>query len=253
MKENQNKELEKSLFSNRDFMIKKRAEGPFYDLVRSFCKIQKGQKILEVGCGTGVYGIDMARCGGDVVGLDISPEAIDFANSWAKKEKLSFKGVIGDAENLPFKESTFDLVFFGALLHHFPKPEKALLEAKRVLNKTGKVVLVEPNGNNPVLRLSRFLAEFLPIKYANDIHATKNETIHTRSKYVKILKNEGFVNNQITYFKRKPDHKTTVTNNLVLKIAIKLKIFALAVMALTFPPIGYEYILISSTKQLLKS
>lgn len=246
---NQNKELEKNLFSNKNLMIEKEARGSFYDSVRSYCGLKKGQKVLDVGCGTGVFGIDMAKQGGEITGLDISPEAVQFANNWAKKEKLSFKGVVGDAESLPFKDSIFDLVFFGAVLHHFPNPKKAICEAERVLKKGGRLVLVEPNGNNPVLRLSRFLARFLANKYAEEILATKNETIHTCSDYIKFLKNAGFGNFQIKYLEKLPAHKKIFTKNLFLKVAVKLKIYALWIIAWTLPSIGFGYILVLSIKE----
>lgn len=246
---NQNKELEKSLFSKKNLMLEKEAKGTFYDSVRSYCCLKKGQKVLDVGCGTGVFGIDMAKQGGEIIGLDISPEAIRFANHWAKKKDLTFKGLVGDAENLPFKDNSFDLVFFGAVLHHFPNPEKAICEAERVLKNGGRLVLVEPNGNNPILQLSRFLARFLANKYAEEILATKNETIHSCPKYIKFLKKKGFGYFQIMYLKKLPAHKKIFTKNIFLRIAIKLKIFALWLIAWTLPAIGFGYILVLALKR----
>lgn len=245
----QDKELEKKLFSNKNLMLEKEAKGSFYDSVRSFCNIGERQKVLDIGCGTGVFGIDMAKQGGDVTGVDISREAIQFANHWAKKDRLFFKGIVGDAENLPFKDGSFDLVFFGAVLHHFPNPKKAICEAEKVLKKGGRLVLVEPNGNNPILRLSRFLARFLAYKYAEEILATKNETIHTCSEYTKFLKNAGFENFQIKYLKKLPAHKKIFTKNPFLVVAIKLKVLALWIIARTFPVIGFGYVMISSIKK----
>lgn len=244
----QNKNLEKKLFSDVRLMMAKELHGRFYNSVRKFTKIKNGEKILDVGCGTGVYGIDMAKHGGEVTGIDISSEAIDFANKWARREKVSFKGIIGDAEELPFRNNTFNLVFFGAILHHFPDLNEVFKEAKRVLADNGRLVLVEPNGWNPALRISRFLARFLADKYAAEIHATKNETIHTPLAYRLKLAKLGLREFKYDFLFTKPSHKKTITVNLFLKLAIALKIVFMKVLIFFPKQIGCEYFVLSAVK-----
>lgn len=230
-------------------MVAKGLFEEFYNSVRKFTDIKSGDKVLDVGCGTGVYSLDIAKQGGVVTGIDLSPEAIDFANEWAAKEKLSFKGIVGDAEKLPSKEGTFDLVFFGAVLHHFPNCTQAIIEAKRVLKKRGRLVLVEPNGYNPALRISRFFARLLPVRYASEIHATKNETIHTPGKYLKILRSLNFRIIKTKFLKEKPAHKKTITRNLFLFTARLLKRVFMKLISYGPRQIGNEYFILLAIKE----
>ena len=244
----QNKELERSLFAKEEFMMRFSAEGPFYDLVAGFTGIKKGEKILDVGCGSGVYSIWMAKLGGKVVGIDVSKQAIDFANRWANEEKIDFKGIVGDAENLPFKKNTYDLLFYGAILHHFPDFSKAIFEGSRVLKRNGKLVLVEPNGYNPILRLSRIFARFLPDNLNDEIHATRNETLHSPRAYEDRLQKSGFKIIKKSFAKKKPIHKKTITKNWLLRLANRAK--RIGIYVLSFGPkfLGSEYFILLAEK-----
>src|SRR5574342_841803 len=91
-------------------------------LVR-FAGIQPGQRVLDVGCGTGVVAITAARHGANVTGLDLTPELLDQARAIAPVAgAVDVEWREGDAENLPFPDGAFDAVLsqFG---HMFaPRP-----------------------------------------------------------------------------------------------------------------------------------
>lgn len=241
----QDKEQEKRLFANDQALLRVRAVGPYYQQIWQLAKIKPGEKVLDVGCGGGVYGIAMAKQGAKVIGLDLAKEAIEFATRWARQEKVSFKGIVGDAEKLPFKNQSFDLVFFGALLHHLPDCSVALAEAKRVLKKNGRLVLAEPNGFNPVLRTSRFLGRFLPEKYAIKVAATKNETIHSPLTYTRLLNKLGFSKHQKVFFRTNPSHKIIPIQSPFLKIAFITRKTILITFSYLVPIFGCEYFLLS--------
>lgn len=104
--------------------------------VKKFIKyLKKGAKILEIGCGSGRDSIFLAKKGFDVVGIDISAEAI-------KKAKAKSKGysnlslIRGRAEHLPFKTSSFDAVYSIWTLQFCPL-KQAAKEIYRVLKKGG--------------------------------------------------------------------------------------------------------------------
>lgn len=107
-------------------------------LVR-FAKVQRGAKLLDVGCGTGVVALAAARVGAKVSGIDLTPELVARA-----KENASLSGVEipfqeGDVEALPFEDGAFDVVVsqFG---HMFaPRPEVAVREMLRVLKPGGTI------------------------------------------------------------------------------------------------------------------
>lgn len=100
---------------------------------------------LDVGCADGYF---LNRIAGflpktQVYGIDISPKLIKAAKK--KYPKINFK--VADAHKLPFKEKTFDLIICTETLDHTYKPEQVLLEIKRVLKKTGKIILELDSGS----------------------------------------------------------------------------------------------------------
>lgn len=119
----------------------------------------KGKSVLEYGCGSdGGDAFALARAGARVIGIDISPVAIE------KSVRLSAERQTGDAvefrlcdaEHLPFSEGAFDLVVGRGIIHHLDV-EKALREIRRVLKPGGRAIFLEPLGHNPVIRIFRKL------------------------------------------------------------------------------------------------
>jgi ubiquinone/menaquinone biosynthesis C-methylase UbiE len=108
-------------------------------LVR-FAGIHAGQTVLDVATGTGVVAVTAARLGAQATGLDLTPELLVQARN--NETVAGLKGMIwkeGDAENLPFPNSSFDAVLsqFG---HMFaPRPDIALKEMLRVLKPGGRL------------------------------------------------------------------------------------------------------------------
>jgi len=148
-----------------------------------------GQKILDAGCGPGTYGIMLAQAGNEVVGIEISPDGVQVANQRAKEKGVNFTARVGDLENLPFDDSTFDICFCGWVLHHFPDINKAVSELSRVLKPGGMIALAEPNESNLAMRFSR-LIEDLPLLRLWVLHEgwdTPNRTINKHKTYVEAL------------------------------------------------------------------
>lgn len=86
------------------------------------------QTVLDVGMGSGVFTEQFAAGGLQVSGLDANPEMLPAASAYVPSGKF-FEGI---AENLPFPDGTFDLVFMGLLLHETDDTLAALREAHRV-------------------------------------------------------------------------------------------------------------------------
>ncbi len=104
-----------------------------------FAGIEKGQRVLDVGCGTGVVSITAARAGAKVNGIDLTPELLERARENSRIAAVEVDWREGDAEALPFKESEYDVVLsqFG---HMFaPRPEIAVREMLRVLRPGGVI------------------------------------------------------------------------------------------------------------------
>ncbi len=83
----------------------------------------------------------LAELGHDVVGLDISRDTLKVALEKAKKRRLNVQFKLGDAENLPFKDNSFDAVICRHLIWTLPNPKKAISEFARVSRH--KVVIID--------------------------------------------------------------------------------------------------------------
>lgn len=111
---------------------------PAARLVR-FAGITAGQRVLDVGSGTGVAAITAARLGARVVGSDLTPELLDMARENSHISGVDVEWREADAEALPFDDGAFDVVI-SQWGHMFaPRPDVATAEMLRVLKPGGTV------------------------------------------------------------------------------------------------------------------
>lgn len=104
----------------------------------------KGKKVLEIGSGAGAHSALFSKHGAEITSLDLTYERV--ISTQKKLEivddlKSSFV-LQGDAENLPFEENFFDIVYSNGVLHHTPDTEKTIQEVLRVLKPGGKAVIM---------------------------------------------------------------------------------------------------------------
>lgn len=98
-------------------------------------------KILDVGCGAGRWMEEMGKMlpGSEIWGIDKEPAAINFC-----RERKLTNLKIASAENLPFPDSSFDLVTCLDLLEHVEDDKKAIFEFHRVLKPKGLLIISAP-------------------------------------------------------------------------------------------------------------
>ena len=109
-----------------------------------------GERVLEVGCGSGVFLPLLAHAvgpGGRVVGLDHAPAFVAEVRARVAAEGLDGSVAVeeGDAYRLPFPDAAFDAAHCERVLMHLDDPTAALREMRRVVRPGGRVVAVEPD------------------------------------------------------------------------------------------------------------
>lgn len=105
--------------------------------------------ILDVGTGTGFFARMIAKRKAKIIGIDMSENMLKIARELSKNEKLKMRFLKGNAEDLPFKDSTFDKIIAIDLIEHLKNPEIFIREASRVLKNDGKIVLSWPHAKSP--------------------------------------------------------------------------------------------------------
>lgn len=100
-----------------------------------------GTRLLDVACGSGNLSIPAARAGAVVTGLDIAPNLIETARRRARAEGLQITFDEADAEQMPYRDASFDAVvtMFGAMFA--PRPERAAAELVRVCLRGGRIAM----------------------------------------------------------------------------------------------------------------
>lgn len=100
--------------------------------------VTAGQRVLEVGCGTGHWLAQLEAAGCDAVGLEPSGAMLERARARGLRAEL----VQGYAEALPFPDASFDRVACVNAIHHFEDVPCFLAEARRVLRPGGRLVSI---------------------------------------------------------------------------------------------------------------
>ncbi len=110
----------------------------------------KGKKVLEVGCGAGTDLLSFARGGALVTGLDLSPHSANLTCNRLRLYNCDGDIINSDAENLPFKDNSFDLVYSWGVLHHTPDTQKSISEIYRVVKPGGSICIMLYNRHSLV-------------------------------------------------------------------------------------------------------
>ncbi len=108
----------------------------------------KGKKILEIGYGMGSDHLALAKCGAVCHGIDITEGNRPIAQKHLEMNGYHSELILGDAENMPYEDNTFDFVYSFGVIHHTPNMEKAVQEIHRILRPGGACWIGVYNKNS---------------------------------------------------------------------------------------------------------
>jgi ubiquinone/menaquinone biosynthesis C-methylase UbiE len=149
-------------------------------------ELQRGQRVLDVGCGTGNLVLSIKRCHPDVdvVGLDPDPKALARARRKLERAHLRVELDQGFANALRYEDASFDRVFSSFMFHHLDaQQQQAMLsEVRRVLEPSGRFELVDFAGREHAKQGS----------YRNWLHSHERLAGNAESNVTALLERAGF-------------------------------------------------------------
>ena len=166
----------------------------------------KPKIILDVACGTADFAIAASRLEKtQITGIDISKKMLEIGRKKVEQKglKKQIKLQLADSENLPFENNSFDAITAGFGVRNFENLELGLLEMKRVLNKNGIAVILEPSKPKvfPIKQIySIYFHHILPFfgqliskdKRAYNYLPESVDAFPENEKFIEILKKVGF-------------------------------------------------------------
>lgn len=142
-------------------------------------------ELLDVGCGTGKMIQSILEKYPDkfhLHGVDLSQNSLKLAEENSRGRAVL---LVGDSESLPYPEGQMDIVLCMHSFHHYPHPEKALSEIRRVLKKNGHLIFVENE-------YSWYRRNRLNLSFVIRRHPTGDVRMYSRKQLVKKLERSGF-------------------------------------------------------------
>jgi ubiquinone/menaquinone biosynthesis C-methylase UbiE len=124
--------------------------------------VHAGDKVLDVATGSGNTAISAARRFCDVTGIDYVPEPIEQARKRAEVEGMSITFDVGDAEDLPYPDASFDVVLSTLGVMFAPNQEKVAEELLRICRSGGKIGLANWTPDGFIGNMFRTLGKHVP-------------------------------------------------------------------------------------------
>jgi ubiquinone/menaquinone biosynthesis C-methylase UbiE len=128
----------------------------FRFLYKKIKEICPNKKLLDFGCGNGVHSIFPAKCGAEVVGIDLSEKSLEIARERSERENVKVSFLKMDCEDLEFENDSFDIVLDGGTFSSL-NLSKVFPEIRRVLKRNGVLIGIETFGHNPFINFKRKL------------------------------------------------------------------------------------------------
>jgi SAM-dependent methyltransferase len=121
-----------------------------------------GERVLDAATGTGAVAILAAKRGADVVGEDLAPVLIETARQRAAEEGVEVDFQVGDAEDMPYDDASFDVVLSTCGVMFAPDHEAIARELSRVTKPGGRLALACWKPETGMHDVFKMMAPFMP-------------------------------------------------------------------------------------------
>jgi len=180
-----------------------------------YLELKKKDKILDIGCGDGVWYLELLKQGFDITGIDVSDKDLEKLKHRAKIMGLSTKVKNEDAQKMSFENNYFDKILSACTIEHIPDDDAVFKKAYQILKNKGRFVISIPLNVNSlytkiIIRLPRFIKRIFFVKgVVNsvtgkdfiDFHSRKYSHFHNynEKEIIARLKRIGFKIRKVDY------------------------------------------------------
>lgn len=177
---NSNKEYDKIYEGYKENLPSPKISKRYFRLLSPVSQPQLNKKLLDVGCGCGMFLKEVEKFGLETYGIDPSETAIELSK---KNCKANLK--IANGEEIPYPENFFDYVTSLGCLEHYDNTEKGIRELARVLKKDGTASIYVPN--------TFFIRDIFHVLFKGDIKPTTQKVNKTQTKdgWRKLIEKNG--------------------------------------------------------------
>ena len=120
----------------------RRGQDRRLNLMRQYVELRR-KRILDIGCGLGMYVSQFRRFSEDVYGVDVDPDKVAQASQYLPNLRIA------PAEELPFDDECFDVILLNEVIEHVDDDRRTIREAFRVLAPGGHIIIYAPNRLYP--------------------------------------------------------------------------------------------------------